>query len=419
MKKFFFLILLLLFLPGCSNEKEKQVMSIIKKENGVVVAIHYPKFQYLKLDCAIKKEIDILYKSFEQISSKEKEFNIDYQYNILNDRYINVLFKIYTKDQNHTTPTYQVRTFHYDKKENKLLSLSDIISKEELIKLIPKIKTSLIKQYNDSIILDNMNAKIIPKFDSFSSFYFDENDFTFYFDIEQFTSGYDQVVSIKLSLDLINLQIPLERGVFQTEEVLLPPVKKHKIDQNKPMIALTFDDGPSKYTKGILELLKKYDARATFFVIGNKVELYQDIIREMIALGNEIGNHSYNHKWLTKVTDDELVNQINMTQNIIKETTGITPKLFRPTYGSINQHLRKQISLDIIMWDVDTSDWKTTNPQKISSYTLKNIKENDIILMHDTHKQTYEALKIMLPKLKEQGYQFVTVSELNEIRTTK
>ena len=136
----------------------------------------------------------------------------------------------------------------------------------------------------------------------------------------------------------------------------------------------------------------------------------------MTSYGNEIGNLSYNHKWLTKVTDDELVNQINKTQNIIQEITGKSPTLFRPTYGSINQHLRDKMKLEIVMWTVDTSDWKTTNSKLIAKRALNSIKEDDIILMHDTHKQTYEALKIMIPKLKEKGYQFVTVSELNEIR---
>lgn len=415
MKKLLFLILSILLITGCSGEKERQVTSIIQKENNVAIAIHYPKFQYQKLDQKIKKEVDSVNQTFQQIPSKEKELNIDYEYTILNDRYINVRLIIYIHDKKEY---HQIKTFHYDIKKKKLLTLEDIINKEELTKLVPKIKTILTKQYSTYIILDKLNETIIPDFTHYLEFYFDDNDFTFYFDSNQFTKGYQDVVSATISLDLINLIIPLERGTFQEEDVLFPTRKHAPIDQNKPMIALTFDDGPSKYTDSILELLKKYDARATFFVIGNKVELYKETIQKMIRYGNEIGNHSYNHKWLTKVSDDELVSQINTTQNIIQETTGVTPKLFRPTYGSINQHLREKIPLDIIMWTVDTSDWKTTNSKKIASYALKAIKNKDIILMHDTHKQTYEALKIMLPKLKEKGYQFVTVSELNEILAT-
>lgn len=415
MKKILFLILSILLITGCNQEKEKQVTSIIKKENNIAIAIHYPKFQYPKLDHQIKKEIDSISQEFHQISSKEKELNIDYKYNILNNRFINVQLLIYIHDKKEY---HQVKNFHYDIKKKKLLTLKDMINEEELKKLVPKIKTILTKQYSNYLVLDKLNETITTDFSHYLQFYFDDNDFTFYFDSDQFTKGYYNIICAKISLDLINLTIPLERGMFQEEDVILPTKKHEPIDQNKPMIALTFDDGPSKYTDSIIELLKKYDARATFFVIGNKVKLYQETMLKMVRYGNEIGNHSYNHKWLTKVSDDELVNQINTTQNIIQETTGLVPKLFRPTYGSINQHLREKISLDIIMWTVDTSDWKTTNSKKIASYALNTIKTNDIVLMHDTHKQTYEALKIMLPKLKEQGYQFVTVSELNEILAT-
>ena len=410
-----FLILSILLITGCNQEKEKQVTSIIKKENNIAIAIHYPNFQYQKLDQQIKKEIDSISQEFQQMSSKEKELNIDYDYNILNDRYINVQLFIYIHNKKEY---HQVKTFHYDIKKKKLLTLKDIINEEELKKLVPKIKTILTKQYSNYLVLDKLNETITPDFSHYLQFYFDDNDFTFYFDANQFTKEYHDIIRAKISLDLVNLTIPLERGMFQEEDVILPTRKQEPIDQNKPMIALTFDDGPSKYTNSIIELLKKYDARATFFVIGNKVKLYQETIQKLVRYGNEIGNHSYNHKWLTKVSDDELVNQINTTQNIIQETTGLVPKLFRPTYGSINQHLREKISLDIVMWTVDTSDWKTTNSKKIASYALKAIKNKDIILMHDTHKQTYEALKIMLPKLKDQGYQFITVSELNEILAT-
>ncbi|MCI8445111.1 MAG: polysaccharide deacetylase family protein, partial [Bacilli bacterium] len=157
----------------------------------------------------------------------------------------------------------------------------------------------------------------------------------------------------------------------------------------------------------------------TFFVIGNKVNLYQDTLRTMVKNGNEIGNHSYNHKYLTRVTDHELLQQIEDTQAVITKTTGTTPKLFRPTYGSINKHLREKVDLDIIMWTVDTSDWKSTNAKKIATKALDTIQDGDIILMHDTHSQTLKALSYMLPKLKEEGYQLVTVSELNEIRVLR
>ena len=180
------------------------------------------------------------------------------------------------------------------------------------------------------------------------------------------------------------------------------------------MIAITFDDGPGRYTKDILKTLTKYDANATFFVLGNKVEVYDETAREIVKQGSEIGNHSYNHKWLIKLKSDDFVDQVNQTQSIVKRITVITPKVLRPTYGSVNDTIRKNTNLDIVLWNVDTLDWKIKDPKQIANRVIGKVEDGDIVLMHDTHKRTVEALKIILPELKKEGFQFVTVSELKE-----
>lgn len=195
--------------------------------------------------------------------------------------------------------------------------------------------------------------------------------------------------------------------------------KIKELDITKKSIALTFDDGPSTYTKEIIDLLNQYDANATFFILGNKVEIYKDTLKYMLESGNEIGNHSYNHKWLTHINEEEIKNQINKTQEIIKTNLDYEPKIFRPTYGAINKKMRETINLDIILWNIDTMDWKYKSKKKIINNIIPQIEDEKIILMHDTKKITYETLKQLLPKLKEQGYQFVTISELKEIKTIR
>lgn len=182
------------------------------------------------------------------------------------------------------------------------------------------------------------------------------------------------------------------------------------------MVALTFDDGPSIYTEEILNTLKKYNSNATFFVLGNKIDNYNNIIIKMYENGNEIGNHSYNHRWLTKLSTEEQKEQINKTQEIIKKYTGYEPIYMRPTYGSINKKLRKNINLEVVLWNVDTKDWKYKNVNTIVNNALTNVKDGSIILMHDTHERTSEAVKILVPKLIEKGYQLVTISELKEVK---
>ena len=187
------------------------------------------------------------------------------------------------------------------------------------------------------------------------------------------------------------------------------------LDPNKKSIALTFDDGPSKYTKDIINTLKKYNSNATFFVLGNKVEIYKDTLIEMVNNGNEIGNHSYNHKWLVKLSNDEFLEQVNKTQQVIIENIGYTPTLIRPTYGSITSKMKESINLDVVLWNVDSTDWKLRNSKKIASKVLKKVSDGSIILFHDTYKWTDDALNIIIPKLIQDGYQLVTVSQLKEI----
>lgn len=190
--------------------------------------------------------------------------------------------------------------------------------------------------------------------------------------------------------------------------------KTYNID--KKYVALTFDDGPSNYTDDIVNLLYENNCSATFFVLGNKVLHYQETLIDLIAKGNEIANHTYNHPWLTNLTNNQVMDEINSTQQIVNEVTGYTPTLFRPSYGDINSKLRKMINLSIILWTNDSNDWKLRSSKSIASNVIRHIKENDIILMHDTHKRSYEALKIIIPKLTEMGYVIVTVSELMEIK---
>lgn len=188
------------------------------------------------------------------------------------------------------------------------------------------------------------------------------------------------------------------------------------IDPNKPAIALTFDDGPSKYTEEIINILKYYDVNASFFILGNKVVDYQSILQKSIENGNELGNHSYNHKWLSRLSINELINQIEKTQTVIKDNLNYTPRYLRPTYGSITNQIRKNSNLEIVLWTVDTRDWKYHDINQIITRATKNIKNGDIILMHDIFKRTADAVKKIIPILKEQGFQFVTVSELEAIK---
>lgn len=196
----------------------------------------------------------------------------------------------------------------------------------------------------------------------------------------------------------------------QTEE----EPSKRVIDPSKPMVALTYDDGPSKYTAEILDVLKENNSAATFFVLGMQVNKYDEVILRMVEEGNQVGNHSYDHKRLTTLNDEELHNQINVTDDLIYKTALYKPFVMRPPYGSTNEELEKKLQKPIINWSVDTRDWESRNTEAIVDIVLKNVKDGDIILMHDLYKTSLEASKIIIPELIKRGYQLVTVSELSE-----
>lgn len=188
------------------------------------------------------------------------------------------------------------------------------------------------------------------------------------------------------------------------------------LDPNKKTVALTFDDGPSSNTASIVQILSDNKMNATFFELGSKMSKYPDTIKNVLASHNEIGSHTYSHKYLTKISDAEMQNEIQMTNDAFHEITGQNIQLTRPPYGSINDHVKESINTIFIGWNIDTEDWHTKDVEKIKKSVLSNVQDGAIILMHDTYDTTREAIKIILPELYVRGYQVVTVSKLAELK---
>lgn len=195
----------------------------------------------------------------------------------------------------------------------------------------------------------------------------------------------------------------------------LPP-EAISTPQPKPRskaVALTFDDGPStENTPKVLEILKQYNAHATFFIVGNRAAAGAEILKQEIAQGCEIGNHSWDHTNLAKLSMKKVNKQYDKTADLVKKLVGYDIKLLRPPYGAISQKMRDKLKHPMVLWNVDTLDWKTKKPKAILKQVKKTVKDGDIILMHDIHPTTAEALKTVLPWLIENDYDILTVSEL-------
>lgn len=205
------------------------------------------------------------------------------------------------------------------------------------------------------------------------------------------------------------LTVPEETGNTQSS--------KRVIDPNRPMVALTFDDGPfAPVGNQIMDCLAQYGGKATFYVVGDRCPSYRAEMQRMAAEGHEIGNHTYEHKYLHKLSAAEIQYQISKGSQIIQEVSGVAPTTVRLPGGNKNATVLANVNGPIIMWSIDTLDWKTRNTQSTVDKVLGNVKDGDVVLMHELYKQTGDAAVQIIPKLVERGYQLVTVSEMAKYR---
>ena len=200
---------------------------------------------------------------------------------------------------------------------------------------------------------------------------------------------------------------------FGQKEVLVPADGTVSEGEEQPVVALTFDDGPSgTSTPVLLEGLRKRGVRATFFVIGEKAEQNPELICRMSDEGHLIGNHTYSHVQLNMLSSSQACSQVKAANDVIKEITGQEVIYLRPPYGEWDHKKDCPQNMIAVYWDVDPLDWKRTDTKQIAADILRQVKPGDIILLHDIYKTSVQAAFIVIDELQRQGYEFVTVEEL-------
>lgn len=199
-----------------------------------------------------------------------------------------------------------------------------------------------------------------------------------------------------------------KRGMEQAVETV-----SELSDEEHPEIALTFDDGPHVvYTEQLLDGLKERGVHATFFLIGQNIEGKEAVVQRMKEEGHLIGNHTYHHVNLKKISESRAEEEILMTCNKIYDTVGICTSFVRPPFGEWKKNLDFDITMIPVSWNVDSLDWTTENADKTVKRVVKDVKEGDIILMHDIYASSVEASLRIIDILQDKGYEFVTVDEL-------
>ena len=217
--------------------------------------------------------------------------------------------------------------------------------------------------------------------------------------------------------------IPFTELFAYMNEEMIPETEKDNFVQyraavkeklGKKRVALSFDDGPSpELTPKVLDLLKQYNAHATFYIVGSHVEGNEEIIRQIVAQGHELGNHSYSHPLLPKKSANEVYDEVKKTSDLIaKASLGLRPMSLRPPYGGYNKMVADQAGIAIVNWSIDSLDWKYRDAAKTIEHVKENTHNGGILLMHDIHAESVEALPAVLEYLKSEGYELVTVEEL-------
>ncbi len=341
-----------------------------------------------------------------------KELYSSYQTFSYGDNNLSVEIQYLTKDPSNKTEIETVETLVFNKE--KLISNENVFRNNKIDIVSQAIKDSILS--NEKYKSDfEKNSKGIPEsIDAVKNFAFSGESVIFFYATGSILPVEHGVVSIEVPKEKIE-----EAFSTSSPEPFKGPKSsaKEAVEQGKPIIALTFDDGPMDgKTDIILDELEKYNAHATFFVVGNQAEKCPELLKRQIDLGCEIGNHTYSHASLSSLNVSQIENQINKTNTIVQQATGIVPSLVRPPYGNKNQTVKNTVKSPLILWDVDTLDWKTKNTNSTINKVLNEAADGNIILMHDIHDSTVEAIKTIIPKLINKGFYLATVSEMFEAK---
>ena len=393
------------------------------------VSIEYPITENKKINRLISESIDKIDRDFQNtvllatVFDKPMTETIGYQVTYNTSEALSIVVNI-KQDMNGAHPASMTQFWTFDKKSGEVVGLADFTEQsdeaaEAIISAAKNNISQIIKQRQQPEI--DLN-EIINK-EALSNFIITNNGNALAWPLGQASllpSSYGELtITVPISSVSKYLQNPTARKFANipkpAEKPKPAPIAPTPAVANKT-IALTFDDGPGPYTEKLLDILDKYDAKATFFLIGSKVSARANILRRMQSRGHQLGNHSWSHPELPKLSVDQIAGEIDRTNEAIRQATGVKPSILRPPYGAVNGVVLEQLRLrnmSSILWSVDTRDWADRNSQIVCSRAVAGARPGAVILMHDIHQTSVNAVPCILSSLKQQGYSFVTIQRLN------
>lgn len=295
---------------------------------------------------------------------------------------------------------YQSKIFNYETGEE--LSIDDLLKEDKKEEFWNKITKLVYLKY------PNFIADVISKNDRENVYFLKDNELIIYYYDYEITPSLNEDIFLTVNYneikDYLNINVDLD-SFYNNEDGSV-------INTNKKLVAITFDDGPGPYTNKLLDILNANKAHATFFMLGNNLEKYRSVVLNVYNSGNEIGYHSYAHTNFKRQDIATIKSELDQSNAILKSITGTTFSLIRPPYGSLNSKIKEELDSSFILWSVDTEDWRHKDSEYLLNYVLENIYAGAIILFHDIHTSSVDAMAKILPYLYVEGYQVVTVSDL-------
>jgi len=397
--------------------------SLIEMEEDFVAHIRYPISKQEPLAATIENWVQqtlAYYKLEAENSTKTEgytpELLIDYESFLVNEKLISVNLSGFFDMPYMAHPENITATFHQDASAAELLQLEDLLTESALAVLQKKviedagISPDLVDEYLlQNWILTHEGLEIIlcqGRYLPMSA-----GTVTLFYKLEELNAS----LAIPEDTEPSSPAEPETPTAPESPKPEAVPPKENTPNSEKPMIALTFDDGPSAHTARLLDIFAQHGGKGTFYVVGNALSNRAETLQRMANEGHEIGGHSWNHKQLTKLSGEDLVDQFMATRAKIYEITGVDPTTMRPPYGSYNDEVKKtaaELGIAMINWSVDTLDWKYRDADTVYASVMEQAKDGAIILCHDLHSTTVDAMERAIPDLLAQGYQLVTVTEL-------
>lgn len=393
----------------------------IQMEEDLVVRILYPESDVPALNEALESWVNKTVMEYQtecvgcHIEGDCGELTAEYESFLVDKRLVSIKISGVFDKPYLAHPIDIIATFHADLETQSLLTLDNLLLPKGRIALESKVATDagveamfIDEHLLDHWVLTSEGLEITLARGDYLPMSAGTKTFLY---------TYEELDGI-LSLDNLSKSDPTpidDTTDVPFSEPLPNVLPDSPINPDMPMVALTFDDGPSKHTDRLLDVFATHGGKGTFFVIGNILENRSDVLQRMVAEGHEIGGHSWDHRQLTKLGSADLNSQLTSTRTKIQELTGMDATLLRPPYGSYNSDVKNMCTdLGIVMvnWSLDTLDWKYKDPYRIYETILSEVQDRDIILCHDLHGTTVEAMERVVPELIARGYQLVTVSEL-------